>query len=154
MADIAVVVDAVGWPEAAELESLCSEAIKAVPSATGPIAGELCVLFADDAALQELNATFRNKNRPTNVLSFPVADRSGNRLGDIALGRETVFREAEEKAIPVNHHISHLVIHGALHLLGYDHQTETEAEEMEDLERTALKQLGIADPYKESGNER
>ncbi|WP_421789498.1 rRNA maturation RNase YbeY [Hyphobacterium sp.] len=152
MAEIDILVEAGGWPEAEELRRLTSASIVAAEQETRPVDSALSVVFADDAAVLKLNSAFRQKDQPTNVLSFPAATTMSGQLGDIALARETVFREAEEKSIPVSHHISHLVIHGFLHLLGHDHQTEVEAEEMEALERRALKRLNIADPYQERGN--
>lgn len=153
MAEIALVIEAEGWPEEADLEVLCASAIDAAEAEVGHADGGVCIMFGDDQALQVLNASFRNKDKPTNVLSFPAARSMKGQLGDIALGRETVFREAKEKSISLDHHVSHLVMHGFLHLLGYDHQTEVEAVKMEALERAALMRLGIADPYQEVGNE-
>jgi probable rRNA maturation factor len=98
-------------------------------------------------------ARWRGQSRPTNVLSFPAPPSPraplGDRvpLGDIAVAYETVAREADEQAKPVADHLSHLVVHGFLHLLGYDHQVDGEAEQMERLEREILAQIGIADPY-------
>lgn len=137
-----------GWANPDALAALCQTAIGAARQQLDrAITGEVCIRFTDDAEMAELNARFRDRASATNVLSFPAHGVSGDRLGDIALGRETVFREAEEKAIPVEDHVSHLVIHGYLHLQGLDHQTDTEAEAMEALERAALSELGIADPY-------
>jgi probable rRNA maturation factor len=107
--------------------------------------GELSVLFTDDAPVQRLNAQFRGKDRPTNVLSFPQAN--GPLLGDIVLAWETVRDEAALAEKPLEAHMAHLIVHGFLHLLGYDHETDGEAEEMEALERAALRRMGIADPY-------
>ncbi|WP_420430334.1 rRNA maturation RNase YbeY [Hyphobacterium sp.] len=137
-----------GWAKLDALTTLCETAIGAARQQLDqPVPGEVCIRFTDDAEMSELNARFRDRASPTNVLSFPAHRVAGGRLGDIALGRETVFREAEEKAIPVEDHVSHLVIHGFLHLQGLDHQTDTEAETMEALERAALLELGISDPY-------
>jgi probable rRNA maturation factor len=102
-------------------------------------------LFTNDAAMRKLNAEWRGKDKPTNVLSFPAA--RGPLLGDIALAAETVAREARLADKPLEDHIAHLIIHGFLHLLGYDHEVERQAEEMEALERSALSRMGIADPY-------
>lgn len=148
--DIAVLVESDGWPDGGHLKMLCDKAVAAARIRAGrPPAGEICILFTDDNAMQTLNAEFRNKPQPTNVLSFPSHTSGAGRSGDIALGRETVFREAAEKAIEVEDHIVHLVVHGFLHLEGYDHQTDTEAEEMESVERGTLQDLGIADPYED-----
>lgn len=112
-----------------------------------------CVALSSDAAVAELNARYRAKPKPTNVLSFPAhADTAcvepGVRLlGDVVLARETVLAEAADVPIPLSHHLSHLLAHGLLHLLGFDHEREQEAEEMEALEVEILTTLGIADPY-------
>jgi len=110
---------------------------------------ELTVRFSSDAEVRALNSEFRGKDTPTNVLSFPVVDGPGDDagLGDIILARETVVREAEEQGKTVADHTSHLILHGILHLLGYDHDTDEDAEEMEAMERDVLAALGIRDPY-------
>lgn len=107
----------------------------------------LTVLLADDASVRELNARFRGKDRPTNVLSFPAPANPENHLGDIALAHGVCAQEAREQGKPLAHHLQHLVAHGVLHLLGYDHEIETEAEHMEGLERSVLASLGVPDPY-------
>ena len=107
--------------------------------------GELSLVFTDDAAIQRLNRDYRGKDKPTNVLSFPQS--GGPLLGDIVLAWETVSREAGLAEKPVKAHMAHLIVHGFLHLLGYDHEADEEAEEMEALERAALRRMGIADPY-------
>jgi len=108
---------------------------------------DLVVLLTDDAEMKALNKEFRQKNAPTNVLSFPAPDMMYPHLGDMALGFETCVREAKEQNKSLRDHVAHLSVHGVLHLLGYDHMNDAEAEEMEDLERRILKGLGIADPY-------
>jgi probable rRNA maturation factor len=112
-------------------------------------ASELSILLCDDRAIAELNARWRGQDRPTNVLSFPAVSRPGipGPLGDIAIAYETVTREAAVQDTPVADHLSHLVVHGFLHLLGYDHETDGDAERMEQLERDILARMGIADPY-------
>ena len=109
----------------------------------------LCL--ADDAALRALNARWRGIDKPTNVLSFPAApsDRVGqaSTLGDIALAYETLAREAEDLGVPLADHYRHLLAHGFLHLIGYDHETDAEAERMEALETRILARLGATDPY-------
>lgn len=122
-----------------------------------------CVAFNDDAAVRDLNKQFRGQDKPTNVLSFPAgpagepwpADtgqpgdfaREPRALGDIVLAAGTVAREAATLGLPVSHHVQHLVVHGVLHLLGFDHESDGEAEAMEALERVLLARLGVADPY-------
>jgi probable rRNA maturation factor len=112
---------------------------------------EVSLCLADDARLRSLNAQWRGTDKPTNVLSFPASspERPGQApmLGDIALAYETVAREAEECGAPLADHYRHLVAHGFLHLVGFDHQTAEEAERMEALERRILARLGVADPY-------
>ena len=122
---------------------------------------ELSVLLADDAFVQTLNRKFRGKDKPTNVLSFPhgagqadVLVEEARPLGDIALAHETLQREAKAQAKAFNDHLAHLVAHGVLHLLGYDHETEAEATEMEARERTILSRFNIADPYEERRTEK
>lgn len=108
---------------------------------------DLVVLLTDDAEMKALNKEFRQKNAPTNVLSFPAPDMMHPHLGDMALGFETCVREAKAQNKSLKDHVAHLSVHGVLHLLGYDHMNDAEAEEMEDLERKILQGLGIADPY-------
>jgi probable rRNA maturation factor len=112
-----------------------------------PLGEHLVVLLTDDAAVQDLNARFRGKDAPTNVLSFPAAANPEGHLGDIALAYGVCAREAQAQGKALVAHLQHLVAHGVLHLLGYDHMTDDEAQEMEGLERVVLAGLGIADPY-------
>jgi probable rRNA maturation factor len=116
---------------------------------------ELGIALSDDATLRRLNRDYRGKDRPTNVLAFsalegeavPARPGAPVMLGDVALACETVEREAVEQGKPLGDHLCHLVVHGVLHLLGYDHETPEKAAEMETLERRVLAGLGIADPY-------
>ena len=111
----------------------------------------MAIILSDDDHLRELNRRFREKDASTNVLSFPAAPPVGGRfgplLGDILLARETVLREASERGIRLGDYVTHLVIHGFLHLVGYDHQTEKEAVVMEGLETFIMEDLGLHDPY-------
>ena len=111
--------------------------------------GSISLLLGDDAAIASLNAKFRGKHGPTNVLSFPAAAGPGpvGFLGDIALAAETIVREAENQGKQFDRHAAHLAVHGFLHLLGYDHLEPSEAEEMEARERVILASVGIEDPY-------
>jgi probable rRNA maturation factor len=116
---------------------------------------EISVKFTSDDEVRTLNASWRGKDKPTNVLSFPMVEEAELAspaeplLGDIVLARGVCAAEAQDRKIPVEDHAAHLVVHGTLHLLGYDHETsEADAEEMEETERRALAAIGIADPYK------
>ena len=115
-------------------------------------------LLADDATLQRLNADYRGKDRPTNVLSFPSFAPgdlpAAGHLGDIAISAETVLAEALDARKPALHHLAHMVVHGLAHLAGYDHATDAEAEEMEALEVRALARIGVPDPYAPDAAER
>jgi probable rRNA maturation factor len=105
------------------------------------------VLLTSDEAVAELNQRFRGKAGPTNVLSFPASANPENHLGDVALAHGVCAREAAEQGKTLEQHLTHLVVHGVLHLLGYDHETDGEAEAMEALERSILESLGVPDPY-------
>jgi len=120
---------------------------QAAVAGLGTYAGEIIVLLTDDAAIQQLNAQFRGKDRPTNVLSFPAAESAAPHLGDIALAYGVCAAEAEAQGKPLRDHLMHLTVHGVLHLLGYDHEADAEAEEMEGVERAILATLGVSDPY-------
>ena len=118
---------------------------------------ELSIRLGSDAEVRALNAEWRDKDKPTNVLSFPMADAEELQslhgpelmIGDIILAREVCAAEAADKAIPLRDHAAHLMVHGTLHLLGYDHHDELAADDMEAREVRALAQLGIADPYED-----
>jgi probable rRNA maturation factor len=119
---------------------------KAARAAAGNRKRSLTIALADDRRVRALNARDRRKDKPTNVLSYPSGERGF--LGDVVLARQTVWREARQQRKTPSDHISHLVVHGTLHLLGHDHETsDADAERMEALERRILKRLGIADPY-------
>lgn len=133
---------------AAALVTAAVEAVAlAVPLADWP-GTAVAVALSNDSAVAALNGQYRGKPKPTNVLSFPAGPGAeAGFLGDIVLAQETVVREADEQATAVADHLTHLVVHGVLHLIGYDHETRDEAERMESLEVTILKGLGIANPY-------
>lgn len=145
--DIEIEHDA--WTEA--LPDVQSVVVTAIEAAFAHLQAkeqmDLVVLLTDDAEMKALNKEFRQKNAPTNVLSFPAPDMMHPHLGDMALGFETCVREAKAQNKSLKDHVAHLSVHGVLHLLGYDHMNDAEAEEMEDLERQILKGLGITDPY-------
>lgn len=147
-------IEAQGWNEVPDAEALIQHALEAAERKAGlqlaPEA-EVSVLLCDDATIQELNANWRGKNTPTNVLSFPAAvpGKLAERalLGDIAIAWETTAREASAEGKPVTNHLTHLAVHGFLHLVGFDHERAADAEIMEGLETNILAGLGIPDPY-------
>ena len=139
-----------------------SEAVihRAIATAAGLVAAdvgetELAIMLTDDAGIRTLNRNWRGIDKPTNVLSFPALQPTGasspddapRMLGDIAIAYETTRKEADDEQKPFDHHLSHLAVHGFLHLIGYDHDKDDDAEAMEALEREILSQLGIPDPY-------
>ena len=153
--EIDLLVEAEGWPADDVLAQIARKAINAAIAevgATGEAPSEVSLVFTDDEAIRELNASWRGKDKPTNVLSFPAfpiapGDVLPPMLGDIVLAIETISREASLEEKPFEHHLIHLIAHGFLHLLGYDHETEEEAEVMEAMERRVLARLAIPDPY-------
>lgn len=145
---IDVEIEDVAWTAAvAEAEDLTRKTAEAVLALEHLSDRSLVVLLTGDVAVQALNAEFRKQDKPTNVLSFPAAPNPEHHLGDVALAYETCAREAAEQGKPLARHLQHLVAHGVLHLLGYDHMSDPEAEEMEGLERMVLASLGVPDPY-------
>jgi len=150
--EIDINVAAVAWDGLDGLEALTRDSIAASLAESGArlVDGcEISVTFCDDAEIQELNAAWRGKDKPTNVLSFPTPGPLAARplLGDVIIAYETVAREAVEQEKTLRDHTAHMVIHGFLHLIGYDHETAAEAEEMESLERRIASRLGLRDPY-------
>jgi probable rRNA maturation factor len=146
------------WPDLVRAAAEAAVAESAFPQLVdSPRQIELSVRLTDDAEVQALNAEWRGKDKPTNVLSFPqlesaqlgeIAEAGPElMLGDLVLARGVCEREAADKAIPLEDHAAHLVVHGTLHLLGYDHQDDRSADEMEAREVRALARLGIGDPY-------
>ena len=145
---IEIEIGAPDWTAALpDAEALAQRAAAAALSQEGAAGEGVAVLLTDDAAVQALNARFRQKDGPTNVLSFPAPHNPEKHLGDLALAFGVCAREAAEQGKPLAHHLQHLVVHGVLHLLGYDHMSEDEAEAMEGLERAVLAGLGVPDPY-------
>ncbi|KKB07926.1 rRNA maturation RNase YbeY [Devosia chinhatensis] len=151
--EIAVIRNAEGWPD--HFDALAEKAILAALAGAGARvrgAAEISVLLTDDAEQRELNAQWRGKDSATNVLSFPQIkpfDPVFGLLGDISLARETLEREAADLGKSLDDHFTHLMVHGFLHILGYDHIEEDEALQMEGLETQILAGLGIDDPYAE-----
>lgn len=144
------------WSEIGGVEAAIAAASAAVGAHPSLMSepSQATVALDSDSEVAAMNGAFRGKPKPTNVLSFPapplhpgVPKPERRELGDIILARETVIHEAAGMGIPVLHHVQHLVVHGLLHLLGYDHETDREAEVMEALETGILAGLGISDPY-------
>jgi probable rRNA maturation factor len=134
-----------GWRRVRGLNGRLKKAAKLALERGGCSHGTFTLLLADDAKLQSLNMTFRAKDKPTNVLSFP-ADRE-DYLGDVAMAYGVTRKEAREQKKSFSDHATHLTVHGVLHLLGYDHETAKAAKIMEPLEVEILSELGIGDPY-------
>ncbi len=149
---IGIRIDHRPWQEAIDdLRPLVRRAVRAalkVAPGAPPGDTEMAVMLADDGLLQRLNRDYRGQDKPTNVLSFTAGEPM--LLGDIAIAYETTAAEAVAAGKPLADHLSHLVVHGTLHLLGFDHETTEDAAEMEPLEVRALAALGIADPYREA----
>jgi len=154
------------WPDGTDWDALASRAVRAAIERTPhgellttPATVEISVRLTADDEVRTLNAQYRGKDSPTNVLSFPMvqpdlidtvsqnSDDGELLLGDIVLAHGVCVREAADKPVSVEEHATHLLVHGTLHLLGYDHMEDGEAEAMEEIERQALATLGIADPY-------
>ena len=143
---IEVEIEEAAWTSA--LPDAAAVAERAATAALGTVEGDVVVLLTDDAAVQDLNARVRDRDRPTNVLSFPAADSAAPHLGDLVLAFGVCAAEAAAQGKTLADHLSHLTVHGVLHLLGRDHEADAEAEEMEAEERTILASLGVADPYR------
>lgn len=145
--DVSLRIASAGWQEAvAAPDGLCRRAVKAAAEeADRTPAGAIDLLLTDDKEIARLNRTWRNKEGPTNVLSFPDGESEGG--GDIAIALETVQREAAKQGRNVDDHLAHLVVHGVLHLLGDRHDTDAAAERMERREVAALARIGVANPY-------
>ena len=156
--EIDILIEAEAWAALADLESLTQDCVAASVKGSGARLApgcELSVTFCDDKTIAELNARWRSKAGPTNVLSFPTPGQLSARplLGDIVIAYETVAREATEQDKKLRDHTAHMVIHGFLHLIGYDHETPAEAEAMEALERGIATAMGLADPYADDTHE-
>jgi len=158
--EVDIETSAPAWLETIpDAEAVCRRAAQAAFAAAGPQThcAEISLVLADDARMQELNRDYRGEDRPTNVLSFGALDDGGSErpagadapvlLGDVVLAYETIAAEAAENGRSPADHLSHLVVHGMLHLFGYDHRTDAEADAMERLEVRVLASLGLPDPY-------
>jgi probable rRNA maturation factor len=151
---IDVMVDSKRWKDPARVRSIVRSAVTRAAAATRSTrAAELAIVLTDDSAIRVLNRDWRGIDKATNVLSFPATNGGPKRphanphLGDIVLAFETIAREAESEQKPFAHHVAHLAVHGFLHLVGYDHERDEDALEMERAERDILRQLKIPDPY-------
>jgi len=145
-----VLVDSPLWAQAEAAQGLMRRALAEAAHALSSRAdAELCVVLTDDAAIRALNCTWRGIDAPTNVLAFPAKASAHpiRHFGDIVIAYETAQAEAAAAAKPLGDHVAHLAVHGLLHLIGYDHQADGEATQMEQLERMLLARLGIGDPY-------
>ena len=152
-----VLVEADGWSAVPDAAAIVEAAVRAACAAAAPglePGTEVAVMLTDDAHIRVLNRDWRGKDKATNVLSFPAPDadafQEAPHLGDIAIAFETTQREAAEESKPIAHHLAHLAVHGALHLIGHDHEDGEEAEAMEATERRVLAGLGVPDPYAET----
>ena len=160
LTEVLVVAD--GWRAEPDAEAVihraiavAAETVHAGLNETRIAEAELAVMLTDDAGIRTLNRNWRSIDKPTNVLSFPALQPTGaggpddapRMLGDIAIAYETTRQEADDEQKPFDHHLSHLAVHGFLHLMGYDHEIDDDAEAMEGLEQEILAQLGIPNPY-------
>jgi probable rRNA maturation factor len=154
MTEVLVVAEC--WQTEPDAEAVIQRAIEAAAGIADADVGdaELAIMLTDDTGIRTLNSNWRGIDKPTNVLSFPAlqpaagaTDDAPRMLGDIAIAYETTRKEADDEQKPFDHHLSHLAVHGFLHLIGYDHEKDDDAEAMESLEQEILAQLGIPDPY-------
>jgi probable rRNA maturation factor len=155
MSDVLVVAEC--WQAESDAEAVIHRAIATAAEIADADHGEaeLAVMLTDDEGIRTLNSNWRGIDKPTNVLSFPALQPTGPRgpddaplmLGDIAIAYQTTRKEADDEQKPFEHHLSHLAVHGYLHLIGYDHENDADADIMEGLETEILAQLGIPDPY-------
>jgi probable rRNA maturation factor len=155
MTEVLVVADC--WQAEPDAEAVIHRAIAAAAETVDADTAdaELAVMLTDDSGIRTLNGNWRGIDKPTNVLSFPALQPTGaggpsdapRMLGDIAIAYQTTRKEADDEGKPFDHHLSHLAVHGFLHLIGYDHEKDDDAEAMETLEQQILAQLGIPDPY-------
>jgi probable rRNA maturation factor len=150
-------VECDAWNKFEKLDEIVAQSLQAALEESDdalPNGAEISLLFCDDARMKELNRQFRGQDKPTNVLSFPGPEplETAQCLGDIAVAYDTVAREAVEQGKTLEQHCRHMIVHGFLHLLGYNHEDDEEAELMEAMEIRILERLGVDDPYR--GQER
>ena len=162
LTEVLVVADC--WQTEPDAEAVIHRAIEAAAELAELAEvgeAELAIMLTDDSGIRTLNSNWRGIDKPTNVLSFPALQAPAGApsdaprmLGDIAIAFETTRKEADDEQKPFDHHLSHLAVHGFLHLIGYDHENDDDAEAMEGLETEILAQLGIPDPYKDRDADR
>src|SRR5690242_8679185 len=144
---VGVLVQSPQWKKKRRAKAIVRASIRAAANAISAPNGEVAVVLTGDAALRKLNRQWRGIDKATNVLSFPAAEPQAGLFGDIAIAYETLARESRLEKKEFAQHLSHLAIHGFLHLMGYHHQNDSDAEVMEKVERAVLARLGIPDPY-------
>jgi probable rRNA maturation factor len=151
MLSIDIIRESPLWDAEPGIDALLEHALQAAAAAVSTSAAELAIVLSDDSQVRRLNGQWRGIDRPTNVLSFPSPGPSADGprlLGDIVIAYETTAREARDEQKPFAHHLSHLAVHGFLHLVGYDHENDADAERMEACERMILARLDVPDPYR------
>jgi probable rRNA maturation factor len=148
---IEILVRSQHWRKQPRAGATIKKAIAAAAKAASKPRAELAIVLSDDSAIRALNRDWRGKDAATNVLSFPAAEPGNARvsphLGDIVIAYQTAAREAAAENKPFGHHLAHLAVHGYLHLIGYDHETDRAAQRMERLERAVLARIAVPDPY-------
>lgn len=146
-----IVVESELWAAEPRAEATVAAAISAA-AAHSTRGGEVSILLADDSAVRDINRQFRGLDKPTNVLSFPAADTPATQghIGDIVIAYETLRKECEAEDRQFVHHLAHLTVHGFLHLIGYDHETDAEADEMEALESRIMISMNMPDPWRDA----
>jgi probable rRNA maturation factor len=151
---IDVLIESARWKQAEDIRPVARRAIRQAATLLATPAAELSLVLTDDAAIRVLNRAWRGVDAATNVLSFPTKRGADDPMliGDIVLAYQTIAAEARAERKPFAHHVAHLAVHGFLHLLGYDHIREQDAETMERLERDVLRRLAIPDPYRHAAD--
>jgi probable rRNA maturation factor len=148
---IDILVQSPLWSAQRGVKAVLRRAVTEAATAAATGSGELAIVLTDDKAIRTLNRDWRRKNKATNVLSFPTsgiaAGGGSHHLGDIVIAYQTTAREAEAEHKPFKHHLAHLAVHGFLHLVGYDHEADEQAETMEGLEIAVLARLRVPNPY-------
>jgi probable rRNA maturation factor len=145
-----VLLNSERWEAEPKAEDIVRRSVMEAAAEVSTTAGELAIVLTDDSAIRKLNREWRNKDAATNVLSFPMPYQGIGEaalLGDIVIAYETTAREAQAEGKPLRDHLAHLAVHGFLHLVGYDHETEREADAMESLEAVILSRLGVPNPH-------